>query len=152
MDMALVWLMRGVGILWIAGGALVVHRAWQWRRVYAMTDQLEAMAREMAPDAPSEPDEPDDRARDLWIGAGGVLTFLAGCALLAASRFALPVCLLLCLHQTLYLARQVRRAQKAADETARAEEALEPSARNAAVFAFFVAVCAIYLTVSGAYA
>lgn len=133
--------------MWIAGGAFVAHSAWQSWRIGRMAATLEAMARDLDPEAgPGQP-PPEDTGRDLWVAAGGVLTFLAGCSLLAASRFALPLCLALCVHQLLYFARQAHRL--------RAERGYEatvaPSARNAALLALGVSACAIYLTLSGAY-
>ena len=142
MEMALVWILRAVGLLWLVGGALVAHNFWQTWQIGRMADTLEAVAKDLAAeDAPSEPEATEDNGRDLWIAAGGVLTFLAGCALLVASRFAVPACFALCLHQTLFVGRQLLNEG----------EPLSPASRNAAVFAFGVTACAFYLAWSGAY-
>ena len=111
-----------------------------------MTSGLEAMTRDLDPETPQE-DSPDDTARDLWLLAGSGLTFLTGCALVAASRLALPLCLLLLVHQLFYFARQARRTRRSGDEA----DAVAPATRNAALFALFVTACVVFLTVSGAY-
>ena len=142
METALVWLLRAVGLLWLVGGAMVAHNFWQMWQIGRMANTLEAMAQDLAAeDAPIDAEEPEDNGRDLWIAVGGVLTFLAGCALLVSSRFAVPACFALCLHQTLFVGRQVLRKG----------EPLSPASRNAAVFAFGVTACAVYLAWSGAY-
>lgn len=133
--------------MWIAGGAFVAHSAWQSWQIGRMANTLEAMARDLDPEAGAGQPLPEDTGRDPWVAVGGVLTFLSGCSLLAASRFALPFCVVLCAHQLLYFARQAHRLRAARDD----EAAVAPSARNAAVLAIGVSACAVYLTMSGAY-
>jgi hypothetical protein len=146
METVLVWLLRAIGLLWIAGGAFGVHSAGFSWRLGRMTNNLEAVRRDLDPEALQD-ETPDDTARDLWLLAGAGLTFLTGCALVAASRLALPLCLLLLVHQLFYFARQARRSRRSGDEA----DAVAPSTRNAALFALFVTACVVFLTVSGAY-
>lgn len=154
MEMALVWILRGVGLLWVVGGALTVHQARQLHDIDRLTDEIETLAGEAGGEAgPPEAGEdvPDDRHRKIWIGLGGLMVFLAGCALLAASWLAAVLACLVCLHQTAYAARQALRTRRARGEEEKAMEALAPSTRNATLFAFLVAALAIYLTLTGAY-
>ena len=153
MEMTLIWIFRAIGLLWIAGGAAVMHQSWQLRRIEQMTDELEEMGDFAKAEGETETDAgPEDRARNLWIGLGGVLIFLTGCSLVAASWLAMPLSLAVCLHQTAYFVRQVWRQRKAKTEEERANEAIAPSTRNATLFAFAVSAFAIHFTVSGIYA
>ncbi len=150
METTLIWIFRAIGLLWIVGGAAVMHQTWQLRRIEQMTDELEEMGDFVGGETETDA-APDDRARNLWIGLGGVLIFLTGCALVAASWLAMPLSLLVCLHQTGYFVRQVWRQRKAKTEEERAIEAIAPSTRNATLFAFAVSAFAIHLTISGIY-
>lgn len=151
--------MRAVGLLWVVGGAMTVHQARQLHDIDKLSDELEVLAAEAAAEAdveasaePAEPDEvPDDRQRKIWIGLGGVMVFLTGCALLAASWLAAVLAFLVCLHQTAYAARQVLRTRRADGDEQKEMEALAPTTRNATLFAFCVAALAIYLTLTGVY-
>lgn len=154
MEMALVWIMRGVGLLWVVGGAMTVHQARQLHDIDKLTDEIETLAGEAGGDGGASADAedtPDDRQRKIWIGLGGVMVFLAGCALLAASWLAAVLACLVCIHQTAYAARQALRTRRAVGEEEKAMEALAPSTRNATLFAFVVAALALSLTLSGAY-
>ncbi len=151
METALVWIMRGVGLLWVVGGAMTVHQARQLHDIDKLTDEIETLAGEAGGASADSEDAPDDRQRKIWIGLGGLMVFLAGCALLAASWLSAVLACLVCLHQTAYAARQALRTRRAEGEEEKAMEALAPSTRNASLFAFVVAALAISLTLAGAY-
>lgn len=141
-----------MGLLWIGGGAYLLHQTWRLHQIARMADELDALTgeEEAAPEgAPEGLDE--DRPRNLWIGFGGALIFLTGCALTAASWLAAPLAFLVCMHQTLYVWRQMRRSRRAETGEAAAQEAVAAATRNATLLAFLVAALTIYLAASGAY-
>ena len=141
-----------MGLLWIGCGAYLLHQTWRLHQIARMADELDALTgeEEAAPEgAPDDLDE--DRPRNLWIGFGGALIFLTGCALTAASWLAAPLAFLVCLHQTLYVWRQMRRSRRAETREAAAQETVAAATRNATLLAFLVAALTIYLAASGAY-
>ena len=69
----------------------------------------------------------------------------------AASWLAAPLAFLVCVHQTLYVWRQMRRSRRAETGEAAAQEAVAAATRNATLLAFLVAALTIYLAASGAY-
>ena len=148
METLLVWTLRAMGLLWIGGGAYLLHQTWRLHQIARMADELDALTGEG--EAATE-DIDEDRPRNLWIGFGGALIFLTGCALTAASWLAAPLAFLVCLHQTLYVWRQMRRSRRAETGEAAAQEAVAAATRNATLLAFLVAALTIYLAASGAY-
>lgn len=152
METAFVWILRGVGLLWVGGGAMTVHQARQLHDIDKLTDEIETLASEAGgPSEAAADEDKDDRHRKIWIGVGGALVFLTGCALVAGAWLAAPLAALVCLHQTLYAGRQALRTRRADGDEAKAMESIAPSTRNATLFAFLVAALAIYLSLSGAY-
>ena len=135
-----------MGLLWIGGGAYLLHQTWRLHQIAKMADELDALTGE-GEAAPDDLDE--DRPRNLWIGFGGALIFLTGCALTAASWLAAPLAFLVCVHQTLYVWRQMRRSRRAETGEAAAHEAAATATRDATLLAFLVAAFTLCLPAPG---
>lgn len=142
--------LRAFGLLYLVGGLFAVRQMWQLRTFEVGLEALhrQAQAFWQEGDAPLAPSSADV-GRMNWLIAGGVLTALSGAAMLAASRFAVPLLAALVVHQLLYFARQRRRELSAPNAEAAADAQPERSTRNAAFVAFAIAVVSAWLLASG---
>lgn len=102
---ALVWVLRGFGVLYVVGAVFLFRHL----RVYALVDdatqRIEMMTREIEGEETPPPDHAD-KARNGWLAAGGVLTALAGVAMIFALRMSLVFLVLVVIHQIAYFIRQ----------------------------------------------
>jgi len=135
----LTWALRILGVLWMFGGFIVVREARMSLFAGDAITKIEAMT------APSDDDKtdpltevPSDRPRDLWLLAGGLLTFISGAGLVAASPVVMIPMTALLLHQFVYAWRQHRRVAAAVSVAGRSAEAMTRTARNGAITAVIV--------------
>jgi hypothetical protein len=143
-DQILGWAFRGIGVLYAVGGAFVVNNMRTMLFLARSMDKLEQMMREA--EQPSLlANDPEDRGRLWWLLAGGILTFIAGIAMLAASLASVYLLLLMIAHQAMYMARQHRRVQAARDELQASEAAAAPSTWQAFGWTFSLLGLALYL-------
>jgi hypothetical protein len=147
-DQILTWVFRGLGALYAVGGAYVVHNLRLMLFLSRSVDKLEQMLREAGQPSMQRYD-PEDRGRLWWLLAGGIITFVSGIAMLAASRLSTWLLVLLLIHQALYLVRQTRRVKAA--QTYRAVDEAMPTPSMVQAFGWtipFLAL-ALYLTYRG---
>jgi Na+-transporting methylmalonyl-CoA/oxaloacetate decarboxylase gamma subunit len=101
----LVWVLRAFGALYIFGAVMLFRHL----RVYALVDdatqRIEMMTREFEGEETPPPDHAD-KSRNGWLAAGGVLTAIAGLAMVFALRISLVLLILVVIHQIAYFIRQ----------------------------------------------
>lgn len=150
----LAWVLRAFGALYVVG-AVFLFRLLRFdsfldKALREIEEVSDAVAREAGEPAPARPRVPEDRARNVWLAAGGALTLAAGVAMLLASRFAVPLLALLVVQQLFYFMRQRRRELRAATP----EEALDarPTAqtRSGFYYSLVLTVLAAWLGWQGA--
>lgn len=147
----LVWVLRAFGVLYVIGAVLVFRHL----RIYALVDdatrRIELMSQEIDGEETPSPDEPD-KGRNGWLAAGGVLTAIAGFAMVFALRIAVVLLVLAVIHQIAYFIRQRHREVSAKTP----EEALEArptqATRNGFYTCLALTVLAAWLGWNGALA
>lgn len=101
----LVWVLRAFGALYIFGSIMLFRHL----RVYALVDDATKRIEMMTQDVDGEETPPPDHAdksRNGWLAAGGVLTAIAGLAMVFALRMSLVLLVLVVIHQIAYFIRQ----------------------------------------------
>ncbi len=148
-EAALVWVLRGFGALYIVGAVLLFRHL----RVYALVDdatkRLELMTREIEGEETPSLDAPD-KGRNGWLAAGGVLTAIAGLAMVFALRISLVLLVMAVIHQIAYFMRQ-RHIELNAKTPEEAEDARPTQAtRNGFFTCLALTVLAAWLEWQGA--
>lgn len=152
LEQALVWVLRGFGALYIVGAVLLFRHL----RVYALVDdatkRIEMMTREIDGEENPEPADAFDKERNGWLAAGGVLTAVAGIAMIFALQISLVILVLLVIQQLGYFIRQ-RMRELAAKSPEEAEDARPSTAtRNGFYTCLALTVLAAWLGWKGALA
>jgi hypothetical protein len=140
LEQALVWVLRGFGALYIVGAIMLFRHL----RVYALVDdatqRLEMMTREIEGEETPARDEVD-KGRNGWLAAGGVLTAIAGLAMVFALRMSVVLLVLVVIHQIAYFIRQRHR-----EVTAKSvEEALDARPTQATRNGFYTCLVLVVL-------
>jgi len=145
LDLVLIWALRAIGILWLLGGAFVIREMWLARSIDRAIDRIEDLTAELSAGDQPMPAAPEDRGRQMWLLTGGILTFIAGAALVAGSPLSLIPLTLLIIHQVFYLIRQARRVRQARSDEEAEDAKVTISARNGALTALAVWVVSLTL-------
>ena len=137
-ELMLITILRLFGLLWIIGGIIVIKNA----RFSSLIDRA-FLHIESGFDATDNP--VIDLGRDHWLLVGGVLTFISGAALVAASFLVLVPLTFMVFHQGLYVIRQSQKVETASSEDEAAEAAISKSSRNGAITALAIWIIAMFL-------
>lgn len=140
--------LQGFGVLYVVGAVFLLRQLWVNRRLDSMIDQLDRMSAALNPSKP--PAAPEDKQRDVWMAAGGALTFAAGLAMAFASKWAFFLLVALAVQQLFYFARQRWMETRATTAEDAHDARPAQSTQNAFVFCLALLTLAGWLWAQGA--
>lgn len=148
LEIALVWVLRLMGVIWIIGGVFVIQTARTTILIDRATDKIERLTGELGVSLDDQPvaSSEQDRGRDRWLLIGGILTLVCGAGLVASSRLVLVPLTLLVVHQGLYARRQWIMSSLASNEEDAEEARMTSTAQNGAITAVVVWLVVGWLT------